>query len=155
MPFRFNFINNFSKNGARATLENLVNEFQLQENIEFTGFTSEEKKTFILASSSSLLFPSLCEGFGLVILEAFSQQKPVLVSNVRPLSDIINHEKTGFVISPHDEKEWADRIMQVIKNSEKTHQMGLDGQKELEAKYNSKEMIRKIENMYNEILNMA
>ena len=139
----------------RAPLENLVNELQLQENIEFVGFTSEEKKTFILASSNSLVFPSLCEGFGLVILEAFSQQKPVLVSNVKPLSDIINHEKTGFVISPHDEKEWADRIMQVIKNSEKTHQMGLDGQKELEAKYNPKEMIKKIENMYNKILNMA
>jgi len=139
----------------RATLENLANELQLQENIEFTGFTSEEKKASLLSSSISLLFPSLCEGFGLVILEAFSQQKPVLVSNVRPLSDIVSHEKTGFVISPHDEKEWASRIVQVIKNSEKTHQMGLDGEKELETKYNSKEMIKKIENMYNEILNMA
>jgi len=101
----------------RKTLESLVSELNVQNNVKFVGYVSNDKKYSLLASSQALLFPSLCEGFGLVILEAFSQQKPVLVSDTKPLSDIISHKKNGFVLSQDDENEWAKAIIEIIQKT--------------------------------------
>lgn len=98
----------------RKTLENLASELNVQNNVKFLGYVSNEKKYSFLASSQALLFPSLCEGFGLVILEAFSQQKPVLVSDVKPLSDLISNKTNGFVLSQQNENEWATAILEII-----------------------------------------
>jgi len=89
-------------------LKNLVKELDMADNVVFRGRVSEEEKIRIIASSQAVVFPSIHEGFGIVILEAFMQKKPVLVSDVRPLSDIIKHEKTGMVIPFNDEKKWAE-----------------------------------------------
>lgn len=136
----------------RKNLEELVNQLDLQDNVKFLGFVSNERKIKLLSESQALVFPSLCEGFGLVILEAFEQKKPVLVSDVQPLSDIVSHQKTGFVISPHDEKEWAKMLIEVINNPEKASQMGLTGREILEKNYNAQNMLNNLLLMYSKFV---
>jgi len=74
----------------KSKLENLVKELNVEENVLFLGFVSESKKNESIVSSLAMVFPSVCEGFGLVILESFLQKRPVLVSDVRPLNEIIS-----------------------------------------------------------------
>ena len=100
----------------RENLEKLVISLNLQKNVIFKGHVSAHEKNIILSSSCALVFPSLHEGFGMVILEAFAQQKPVLVSRIRPMSDIVEHEHTGLVISPHDENDWAQALKYLLQN---------------------------------------
>ena len=133
----------------RKTLESLVTELNLQNNVKFVGYVPNNKKYSLLASSQALLFPSLCEGFGLVILEAFSQQKPVLVSDTKPLSDIISHKKNGFVLSQDDENEWAKAIIEIIQKPDLASNMGQVGHNTLENIFSANEMIKKIIHMYN------
>ena len=135
----------------KKNLENLVKDLGLQNNIKFSGFVSLEEKVKLLGKSQALVFPSLCEGFGLVILEAFAQKKPVLVSDIRPLSDIVINEENGYVISPHDEKEWAKKIIEIIKNSENANFMGQSGFRLLEKKYTQANMLNNTLKMYNEV----
>jgi len=134
----------------KKSLEDLTKKSRLENNIIFKGYLTTEEKTKLIVSSNALLFPSLCEGFGLVILEAFSQNRPVLVSNVRPLSDIVSHGKTGFVLEPHDEKVWAEHILKLIKNPQESGIMGKNGNELLKTKYNQDLMFEKIMKMYNE-----
>lgn len=136
----------------KENLEKLVNDLKLQQNVKLVGYVSEKEKEILLGTSHGLVFPSLCEGFGIVILEAFVQRKPVLVSNIRPLSDIVTNNVTGFVISPHDENEWAKAFMYVIENPEKSSQIGETGRKELEKTYSFENMKEKILKMYNELV---
>lgn len=136
----------------RASLERLVNDLKLQDNVKFTGFVSAKEKNRLLASSQALVFPSLCEGFGLAILEAFSHKKPVLVSNVRPLSDIVSDKLTGFVISPYDEKEWARTLENIISEPENSYRMGVAGNELLETTYTIGKMRDKILKMYNDLI---
>lgn len=138
----------------RKTLETLVKDLGLQNYIQFKGYVKAEEKTKLIASSAALVFPSLCEGFGLVILESFAQEKPVLVSNVRPLSDIVTYDVSGFVLDPHDEKIWADHILKIINNSQHAKMMGKNGNILLTVKYNQDIMYRKIINMYKAITNV-
>ena len=106
----------------------------------------------MLSTSQALVFPSLCEGFGIVILEAFACKKPVLVSDVRPLSDIVDDKITGLVISPHDEIEWAKALEDIIKEPENARKMGCAGREVLEKKYRVQMMQDNILKMYNDFI---
>ena len=136
----------------RKNLEKLVNELDLHDNIVFKGQTLEEDKIKLLASSHALIFPSFIEGFGIVILEAFTQKKPVLVSNVRPMTDIVEHQKTGLVLPANDEKAWAQAIEHILGNLQETQKMGENGRKVLEERYGHEKMNRKILEMYDEVI---
>ena len=136
----------------RKTLEVLTKKLELGNNIEFRGYVNVDEKLRLIATSNALLFPSLCEGFGLVILEAFSQERPVLVSNIRPMSDIVTHEKNGYTLDPHDEHIWAEHLLKIIRNPSEAHSMGKNGSKLLADSYDQESMYYKITNMYSEIL---
>jgi len=135
-----------------STIRNLIHDLRLESNVELKGYLSTKEKLDLLSQSNALLFPSLCEGFGLVILEAFSQNKPVLVSDMRPMSDIVSHNETGYVLDPHDEMEWAKKMLELIKNPEISSKMGNAGRENLEDKYNVQKMCEKIIQMYESVI---
>lgn len=135
----------------RENLEKISKKLGLEHNIEFKGYIDNLEKNKIIASSNAMVFPSLCEGFGLVILEAFAQSKPVLVSNLRPMSDIISNRNNGFVLNPYDENSWAEHILELIKNPNLSDSMGKVGNKALQN-YSQQSMYRQIIKMYEDNL---
>lgn len=133
----------------RKTLEELVNKLDLQDNVNFMGtITDEFEKNKIIASSQALVFPSYYESFGLVILEAFAQKKPVVASNMKPFSEIVKDKLTGFLVSTHNENEWSKVIEYMIKNPQKLSEMGEAGRKFLEEQYNTDLMQKRVIEMY-------
>jgi len=136
----------------RTILEELVTRLDLGDNVEFMGRLSENEKIRLLKSSRSLVFPSVFEGFGLVILEAFREKKPVLVSDVKPLSDIVDHKKTGLIIPAHDEKKWAKAFEFIIKEKDEATKMGENGRRILDDRYSPDIMVKKIIGMYHDVL---
>ena len=80
----------------RRRWEMMSQSLGLTENIVFTGLISNEAKLELLRRCSALALPSLFEGFGLVLLEAFAMAKPVLVSNIPPFDEIVDQEIEGF-----------------------------------------------------------
>jgi len=136
----------------KEKLERLVNDLCLQDNIKFKGHLTEEEKNRFLSTSQAMVFPSLVEGFGLVILEGYAFAKPILVSNIQPMSKIVYDKITGFVISPHNENEWAKSMEQIIKQPLKARVMGLAGRETLEKKYSIQCMHDKLMKMYRDII---
>lgn len=134
----------------KKTLEELTKNQGLESNIEFKGYANTAEKMKSISSSNALIFPSLCEGFGLVILEAFSQNKPVFVSNIKPLSDIVSHGNNGYVLDPLDEKVWADYLIKAINNPGETSMMGKNGNHLLISSFNRDLMYRNLIEMYTE-----
>lgn len=133
----------------KNNLETLSKKMEIDTNVEFKGYVSEEEKEKLIASSSAMVFPSLYEGFGIVILEAFAQNKPVIVSDVKPLSDIVTHEQTGYVVNPFDENLWANFLLKIIKNQNQAVTIGKNGHELLNEKYGQDSMYQKIIEMYN------
>lgn len=135
----------------RNSLENIVRKLGLEQNIEFGGYLNSQEKSRIIAGSNALIFPSLCEGFGLVILEAYEQKKPVIVSDIRPMSEIVSNGITGYVLDPYDEKAWARCIVDMIKNPHQTSAIGQNGYHRLITLYNQDLMYQKIIKMYQKV----
>ena len=86
------------------------------------------------------------------MLEAFAFKKPVIVSDVRPLSDIVENNKTGLIVSASDEKEWAEALVKIIKDPNMTNKMGHAGKELLEEKYSLEIMKGKLFTMYNDLI---
>lgn len=65
----------------------------------------------IIANSKGLIFPSLYEGFGLPVIEAFSQGVNVACSNVTSLPEVAG----GYAIlfSPTDINDMSDAILKL------------------------------------------
>ncbi len=80
----------------------LVDEFlqrlpaALRKRMMFTGFVSEFVKYRLLKGAEFLIFPSLCEGFGIPALEAMSLGKPVLAARTSSLPEVVGDAGVYF-----------------------------------------------------------
>jgi glycosyltransferase involved in cell wall biosynthesis len=67
---------------------NLFNKLKVCNKIKHIKFTSESELVYLYKNSIFFIFPSLYEGFGIPILEAFSSKCPVLISKGSSLEEI-------------------------------------------------------------------
>lgn len=75
----------------------------------FTGYVASEQVRRLYAGADAFIMPSLAEGFGLPILEAFNAGTPVLCSNVTSLPEIAGDAAIYF--DPCDAQSIADAIV--------------------------------------------
>ena len=79
--------------------------------IAFTGFVSEFVKFRLLKNAQFLIFPSLCEGFGIPALEAMSLGKPVLAARSSSLPEVIGD--AGVYFDPLSISEFAAALTEI------------------------------------------
>jgi glycosyltransferase involved in cell wall biosynthesis len=120
----------------------------IENNVIFTGRVTQEEKASALKNSAFMVFPSLHEGFGIVILEAFSCGRPVLVSDIRPPSDIVKNNYTGYVIPAFDVDEWAAKMIHLFQNTKKQQELGTNALREYYEKYGLENVINEFEKLY-------
>ncbi|MFM8656053.1 MAG: glycosyltransferase, partial [Chthoniobacterales bacterium] len=60
--------------------------------------------------SDLLVFPTLCDGFGLVVLEAMSRGLPVLTTTQAGASDLVKDQVNGLVVEAAN----TDRLVDVL-----------------------------------------
>lgn len=90
----------------------LISHYGLQERISVADASDEELKK-LYASSSALIFPSLMEGFGLPILEAFAANCPVICSDIPVFHEVGGDAALYF--PPDSPAALADAMRQNMK----------------------------------------
>jgi glycosyltransferase involved in cell wall biosynthesis len=76
--------------------------------VELSGCSDQELANH-LASARALLFPSLAEGYGLPLVEAFARGVPVIVSDLPVFREIAGDMPT--YLDPADEAGWEAAIL--------------------------------------------
>jgi len=135
----------------RSRWEALVTSIGLNEHVTFAGNIPHEEKVRLLKRSSFLVFPSVVEGFGIVVLEAFACNKPALVSEVKPLTEIVENGEDGYLVSPFDADAWAEKMIDLLSAPNKAAEMGVRGRKKLEQNYTIPKVVDKLEELYSQI----
>ncbi len=69
-------------------IKNLLNEYFENNDVEFTGYVSEEKLAELYDNASAFVHTSLVEGFGFPVLEAMNKRIPILCSNNSATAEI-------------------------------------------------------------------
>ncbi|NJL00885.1 MAG: glycosyltransferase family 4 protein [Spirulinaceae cyanobacterium RM2_2_10] len=82
----------------------------------FTGFMPEADLDRFQAIADCAVFPSLYEPFGIVALESFAAQVPVVVSDTGGFPEVVKHGETGIVTYTNNADSLAWGILEVLKN---------------------------------------
>lgn len=104
-------------------------------NIRFLGYASGLQLQALYRQAVAVIypvinfqgFPQLPRGAGapLVIMEAFSQQTPVIVRNLGRIPELIRESSSGLVYSTDEELVAA--MDQLVTNPSYRHELGLNG----------------------------
>lgn len=89
---------------------------KLDENVFILGSVAEENMSSLYNSADIFAFPSIKEGWGLVVLEAMAASVPVIASGIEPMTEYLIDEENALLISPMDYQDLAQKISLLISN---------------------------------------
>jgi glycosyltransferase involved in cell wall biosynthesis len=82
----------------------------LDKVVRWIGPVSYEKLGECYEACDAVVFPSLEDTWGMVVLEAMCLGRPVLCSRYAGSKEMIHDGENGFVFDPHNPEELADRM---------------------------------------------
>ena len=97
----------------KESLAEMINKNGLSGNIKLIGPIDEETKAALYERSEAVVFPSLNEPFGIVILEALMMHKPIIAFNTESSREIIQ-KGTGLLVPTNDTEALANAIMKIF-----------------------------------------
>lgn len=119
-------------------LNGLINQFDLQGNIKYLGFVSDEEKYRILSESKVTVLPSKEEGFGIVIMESIAVGTPVVCYDIPALRVVFSKYKSVSLVKSFDKSSFADTILRITSSicpREKEKPITWDDVFDIQAKY--------------------
>ena len=134
----------------RRDLEELSLRLDIAEFVRFLGWQPDVAR--VMAAFDIFCLPSRNEGMGKVLVEAMAMGKPIIASSVGGIPDIVRSGENGILVPVGDAAAWAEAIIRLCRDSEKRRRMG-DAGMQMAPRYNSEEMIKRIDRMYGKLLN--
>lgn len=92
--------------------------------VRVTGFINENDKPALYHQADVVVLPSVKEGFGMTLIEAGACGLPVVGNNCWSIPEIINDGVTGLLANPGDVNDWAQKLIQLIKDKDLRLKMG-------------------------------
>ncbi|TKX32071.1 glycosyltransferase family 4 protein [Campylobacter estrildidarum] len=134
--------------GLKEKIKTLVKEKNLQNSIILKPFTKEIEKEYLKASIYAMA--SHWEGFGMVLIESASYQIPSIAFDINTgPSDIIDNEKSGFLIKDGDLNEFANKLCLLMDDENLRKEFGKNAKAKVEENFNKEKVMQQ----WNKILN--
>jgi len=86
----------------------IARDFGLARDVIYTGYIIGDELNPLFKGAEFFVMPSLYEGFGMTVLEAFATQTPAIVSNVSSLPEIAG--EAAYFVNPLDTEEISEAI---------------------------------------------
>ena len=124
-------------------LQILIHQLELQANVFFTGHASANQLKWLYENASLYAFPSVKEGFGIPVLEAFSYNLPIIVSENEAINEIAGN---GALSVPSlDPEAWSEAMKKLINSSNYRDDLIKNGKLRLKD-FSKKKFLEGIEN---------
>ncbi len=107
---------------------NFINSNNLESEIVLSGFISESEKTFCYQNAEIFVYPSLYEGFGLPILEAFQCGVPVIASNRASIPEVGGNACVYF--NPESSIELFQKIVLLLSDKKLKDRLQQEGRRQ-------------------------
>lgn len=101
----------------RSRLEALARELGVAEYVRFLGTRPNAEMPELLASADVAVIPSLMEATSIAALEAMSCERPVAVSRVGGLPEIVD-ERVGALFEPGDPADLAREVLALLSRTD-------------------------------------
>lgn len=137
------------KGPVEGYLKNLCKELKIEGNVHLLGYRKDVAEIYKI--SDIFVFPSYREGLPVSLMEAMASGLPIVCSNIRGNTDLIENGKGGFLVSPSDPDNFAEYINELILNSKLRDKFIKFNLNKIE-KYSLYNVTRELKHIYGEIL---
>ena len=97
-------------------LINLTKRLNIEKDVIFAGFVSDEELPKYYASCDIFASASVLEGFGLIFLEAMALGKPIVAFNLASIPEVVGN--AGILIDEINHEKFANAIIELLRNEE-------------------------------------
>ncbi len=137
----------------RTRLESICRRLNLQEAVTFLGAVADIPA--LLARSSLFVLPSLSEGISLSLLEAMASGVPAIATRVGGNAEVIDHDRTGLLVSPGVPSELARAIQRLRADEARADQFADAARRTVDDRFDVRLMIDRYQSLYQSILDRS
>ncbi|SFF15984.1 glycosyltransferase family 4 protein [Flavobacterium xueshanense] len=121
--------------GSHSTWQMLQKEFDTNdlEKVTYLGKIPYKDIQNYIKQAHVCIFPSFAETLGMVTIESMALQKPVVNTNMGWAQELIADGETGFLVHPKNHTLYADKILELLADSNLCLTMGGNARKRVEA----------------------
>jgi glycosyltransferase involved in cell wall biosynthesis len=101
--------------------------------LHILGFVSEEEKRDLLAACDIFALPSRTDSFGIVYLEAWLHEKPVVGARTWGINDVIDDGKDGLLVPFGDVHALTQAVKRLLDQPDEQRAMGMLGRQKVES----------------------
>jgi glycosyltransferase involved in cell wall biosynthesis len=136
----------------KEQLLNIVRSMKLEHKVLFMGFVDDNTLLKLQKCADVSVVPSLFEPFGIVALEAMAAKSPVVVSDTGGLSEIVEHDATGFKAYPNNPDSLAWGITKLLLDENYKNYLRENAYRKVQEKYDWQRIAQQTKHVYNAVL---
>ena len=121
----------------------------LSGRVTFTG-TSKDVRDLLRAMDAFAL-PSISEGMSNTLLEAMATGLPVIATSVGGNTEVVEHERSGWLIIPRDTDALASHLALIASHENLRAQFGAAARRRVVERFSLERMLEDYSNLYREL----
>ncbi|MCJ2520572.1 MAG: glycosyltransferase, partial [Candidatus Thermoplasmatota archaeon] len=131
-------------------LETMVTDLGLRDRVVFVGRVPSRELQSYYAACDLFVLPSISrlEAFGIAALEAMASGKPVVVSDVPGIREVIADGVDGLLADPMNPEDIAGKMRDLLEDPERRRRMGSRGRRKVEERFAVRPVVDKLERFY-------
>ena len=135
-----------------ADLRLLASQLGVSDRVVFHGQLTQPDLVRKYQAATAVVVPSVDEGLGLVAAEALLCETPVIAFRSGGLTDVIDHTRTGLLVTPGQTAELAAALDSVLEDPERFAAMARDGRQSVLERFSPQKAAASYAGIYREAI---
>jgi glycosyltransferase involved in cell wall biosynthesis len=112
-----------------SNLKLLASQLGVSDRVSWHGQLNQHDLVKMYQSATAVVVPSTDEGLGLVAAEALLCETPVVAFRSGGLTDIVEHDRTGILVTPGETAELAAAMDAVLEHPDRSASLAAEGRR--------------------------
>lgn len=121
--FRLNVVGKVTDQTYYQSLVEKIRSMGIEDRVFWGGRVSDEQLEDFYHNAELFVFPSLLEGYGIVLVEAMSKGLPIIAFNNSAMPYTIVDGENGLLASNKNSYSYAEKIMEILGNDTYRHHL--------------------------------
>jgi glycosyltransferase involved in cell wall biosynthesis len=130
----------------RQELEQQAAALRISAQVSFLGHRDDVPA--VLRQSDIFAFPSFMEASPNALIEAMAAGLPIVATRVGGIPEVIEHERTGVLVPPGDDRALAAGIVRLIDRPELALRVGESARRLVQARFSFERMVGEFQELF-------
>jgi glycosyltransferase involved in cell wall biosynthesis len=137
----------------KDVIRDYIRNLGLEDRVTLVGKVPYKELPLYYSASDVFVLPSLTrlEAFGIVGLEAMASSKPVIISDIPGVREVITDGQEGFLTPPMEIEQMAQKIKKLLTDPKLRKRMGMAGRKKVVKYFEISKIVDKLEKVYGKV----